>query len=162
MNDQFPPVPKWRPSFCPTLDQISERLSFYTNQKRDFVIFENGTCALVNDGLADQAAADAGQEILKKIFWAHPDMNPLNMKDGNVVVQYNHPAINVVIAEIAKANWSEIETRHQDGLTPSEVLVTPLGQNVFDDFGKKALLGRCYMFMDAQKPNIVRIVRRTA
>lgn len=160
MPDKFPPVPAWRPSFQPALDTIVDRFRYYTNEKRDFVVFENGTCAIVGDGLTDIEAADAGKQILKKIIHAHPDMKPLNMDDGNILIQYNHPAVNIVITETAGANWPEVEARHQDGLPPHEVLVTPLGQNVFDDFGKKALLGRCYMFMDAQAPNVVRIVRK--
>lgn len=43
---------------------------------------------------------------------------------------------------------------------PDEVLITPLGPNVFDDFGKMALFGRCFMFMDAQDPKVVRIERK--
>jgi len=38
--------------------------------------------------------------------------------------------------------------------------MTPLGSNVFDDFGKKSLFGRCFMFMDAQSPVIHQIVRK--
>jgi hypothetical protein len=38
--------------------------------------------------------------------------------------------------------------------------MTPLGSNVFDEFGKKALFGRCFMFMDAQEPRVVRIARK--
>lgn len=62
--------------------------------------------------------------------------------------------------EIAYFHWKEIEDRHLDGLTASEVLITPLGPNKFDDLGKQALLGRAYMFMDAQAPEIIEIRRR--
>lgn len=81
------------------------------------------------------------------------------MDDGNILVRYNHPGVNVVLSDIARAHWQEIEQRHLDGLTPDEVLITPLGQNKFDDFGKQALLGRAYMFMDAEQPEIVEIRR---
>ncbi len=49
-----------------------------------------------------------------------------------------------------------------DALATDEVLITAQGQNKFDDFGKKALFGCCYMFMDAQVPVVVRIVRHTS
>ena len=71
----------------------------------------------------------------------------------------NYPAANLVLADIASENWDEIDSRHLDGLTTDEVLITPLGPNRFDDFGKKALLGRAYMFMDAQDPETAQIVR---
>ena len=81
------------------------------------------------------------------------------MKDGNITVQYNHPAINVVLKDVAEKHWPVIDRNHQDALATSEVLITPLGSNTFDDFGKKALFGRCFMFMDAQAPEVIRIVR---
>ncbi len=114
---------------------------------------------MLDRGLNDEAARSAALKTLSEIFGFHPDMNPANMDDGNILVRYNHPAVNVVLRDVAVAHWAEIEQRHLDGLTESEVLITPLGQNVFDDFGKQALLGRAYMFMDAQLPDIVRIER---
>jgi hypothetical protein len=56
----------------------------------------------------------------------------------------------------------EIDNRHLDALAAHEVLITPLGQNKFDAFGKSALFGRCYMFMDAQDPMVASIERCAA
>jgi hypothetical protein len=114
---------------------------------------------LVENGLSEALAVQQATDLLSKIFNFHPDMNPVRMKDGNITVQYNQPALNVVLEDVAQANWADIERNHQDALATSEVLMTPLGQNKFDDFGKKALFGRCYMFMDAQSPKVVQIVR---
>ncbi|MGL6072574.1 MAG: hypothetical protein ACRC8S_00300 [Fimbriiglobus sp.] len=82
------------------------------------------------------------------------------MSDGNIVVEYNHPALNVVLTDVVDLHWAEIDRNHQSALATYEVLISPLGQNVFDDFGKKALFGRCFMFMDAQDPVVVQIVRK--
>jgi hypothetical protein len=153
------PVPKWRPSIAQPLDVIAERVAFYTNGKRDFAVFQHGTCVLVSNGLSEDLAAKEAVSTLSKIFNFHPDMNPVAMKDGNVTVQYNHPALNVVLDSIAKEHWHEIARRHQDALATSEVLMTPLGANKFDELGMKALFGRCFMFMDAQNPVVVRVVR---
>jgi hypothetical protein len=89
-------------------------------------------------------------------------MHPLNMDDGNVLVRYNHDVANVVLASVVKSNLDEIDKRHLDALTADEVLITPLGQNKFDAFGKSALFGRCYMFMDAQEPIVASIERFAA
>jgi hypothetical protein len=156
---QFPPVPKWRPTIRQPLDRVIERVAHYTNRQKDFAVFEYGTCVLVQDGLPEADAAVQAKEILSKIFNYHPDMNPVPMKDGNITVQYNHPALNVVLEDIVQLNWAEIDRNHQDALATDEVLMTPLGQNKFDDFGKKALFGRCFMFMDAQDPKVVKIER---
>jgi hypothetical protein len=136
-----------------------ERIRFYSNGSRDFAIFAHGTVVILPDGLADAEAEEHAKQALHSILYAHPDMNPLNMKDGNILVQYNHGAANVVLSDVADANWQEIDTQYQRALATDEVLITPLGQNKFDDFGKKALFGRCFMFMDAQAPKIVRIER---
>lgn len=155
----FPPVPAWRPSFAQPLEQVADRISYYFDGKADFAVLRNGTCVLLDDNLADSEAERFALRTLADILNFHPDMNPAPMDDGNILVRYNHPAVNVVLRDIAHAHWQEIEARHLDGLTEDEVLITPLGPNLFDDFGKQALLGRAYMFMDAQAPEVVRIER---
>lgn len=155
----FPPVPKWKPSFRQPIDRVVERMAYYTDQKRDIAVFANGTCVVLNDGLSDAAAAEFALSTLHDIFHAHPDMTPHPMDDGNILVTYSGPAANVVLRDIAELNWPEIEDRHLDGLATSEVLITPQGSNVFDAFGMQALLGRAYMFMDAQSPEVIEIRR---
>jgi len=157
---KFPPVPDWRPSIRQPIEQIVERLRFYTKCLREFAVFEHGTCVVLPDGLGDVEAESYAKEVLSKIFNYHPDMNPRSMKDGNVLVQYNHPAVNLVLNDVAIQHWTEIDSNHQRGLATSEVLVTPLGRNVFDELGKKALFGRCFMFMDAQAPRVIKLVRK--
>lgn len=157
----FPPVPAWRPSFAQPRNRIVDRINYYSNGKSDFAVFTNGTCVILDDGLSNEDARAFALKTLSDIFHFHPDMYPTPMDDGNILVRYNHPAANVVLADVAKAHWAEIERRHLDGLATSEVLITPLGQNKFDAFGKQALLGRAYMFMDAQNPEIVEIRRHS-
>jgi hypothetical protein len=160
--DQFPPVPKWRPEIIQPLDQIIDRVAYYTNRKKDFAVFRYGTCVLLPDGLSQEKAVEIAKDVLSLIFNYHPDMKPRDMDDGNIAIQYNHPALNVVLSSVASKHWAEIERMHLDALATHEVLMTPLGPNKFDDFGKKALFGRCFMFMDAQAPEVVQIVRAAA
>jgi hypothetical protein len=161
--ERFPPVPKWRPPFSQPVEDIIDRVAYYTNGTNDFAVFRHGTCVILPENeLDDDQAKRIAKAVLNKIYTYHPDMNPRPMDDGNIVIQYNHPALNVVLAEVAKLHWEEIDRNHQDALATSEVLMTPLGPNKFDDFGKQALFGRCYMFMDAQEPDVIRIVRAAA
>lgn len=162
MEGQFPPVPAWRPAIVQPVEAIVDRIRYYTNSARDFALFEHGTVVILEDGQSDEEARRYAEGVLHSIFNFHPDMNPLRMDDGNVLVQYNHPAVNVVLQDVVERHWEEIDERHQDALATHEVLITPLGPNQFDDFGKKALFGRCFMFMDAQEPNVVRIERKIA
>lgn len=156
---RFPPVPDWQPRIKQPTDAIIDRMSYYTDGERDFALFENGTISILPAGLSDAQADQHAKEAIHKVFHAHPDMHPLNMDDGNILVRYNHDLATVVLNEVAVSNWSEIDAEHQRALATDEVLITPLGHNTFDDFGKKALFGRCYMFMDAQDPRIIQIVR---
>lgn len=158
---RFPPVPDWQPDFNAPLDRIVERIRHYTNQMNDLAVFENGTCVVLPNDLPDEEARNFALDALHRIFHAHPDFNPMAMKDGNVLVRYNHPAVNLVFSDIVQQHWAEIDKRHQDALATHEVLLTPLGPNTFDDAGKKALFGRCFMFMDAQRPRVVRIERKS-
>ncbi len=160
-EDSFPPVPEWEPEIEVPLDQIIDRFAYYTDGGKDFVVFTHGTCAIVSDGLSDAEASEEAKGTLSQIFNYHPDMNPQNMDDGNILISYNHPAYNVVLDSITTKHMSTIEKNHQKALARSEVLMTPIGNNKFDDFGMKALFGRCYFFMDAKNPAVSRVVRKT-
>jgi hypothetical protein len=160
--ERFPPVPAWQPQIEQPLERIIDRVTHYSNGTKDFAVFRFGTVAVLPDGLTDSQANEHALQALHGVFHAHPDMNPVAMKDGNIVIHYNNNVANVVLSEVVEANWAEIDSKHQDALATHEVLITPMGQNTFDDHGKKALFGRCYMFMDAQSPEVVRIERRVA
>jgi hypothetical protein len=158
----FPPVPDWQPQFVPNLEETINTFNYYVNGKRDFLVFKNGTIVLIDDGLEDEKAIEQAKKILSEIFNYHPDMKPQSMDDGNILVSYNHPAYNIVFEKMAQEYWKDIDANHLKALSTDEVLITPLGPNKFDDFGKKALWGRCYFFMDAQNPEVLKIVRKSA
>lgn len=157
---QFPPVPKWRPAFTPPLDTLVERIHYYANGKKDFVVFEHGTCVVVPNGLTEEDAKTNALDTLSAIFHRHADMNPVAMDDGNILMRYSGPALNVVLCDFARAHWTEIEANHLDAIATDEVLVDAKGRlNVFDENGKMGLYGRCFLFMDAQTKNVVRVER---
>jgi hypothetical protein len=152
-------VPDWQPGIQQPLDRIADRVRFYVDGTRDFVQFSHGTCVYVENGLTDQAASSKATQSLQKLLGSHPDFRPLRMRDGNVLVRYSDGVVNVVLAEVSEANWPDIEENHQQALLRDEVLLTAMGPNQFDDFAKLALFGRCFMFMDAQAPEVVHIER---
>ena len=157
---RFPPVPDWRPAIRQPLDVIVDRMKYYTDGKKDMAVFKHGTCVVLEGDLSDRRAKAFAKEVLAKIFNFHADMRPTNMDDGNILVRYNHPAANVVLGDIVQLHWAEIDANHLRALARGEVLISRRGSNVFDDLGKKALFGRCFMFMDAQAPKVVQIVRK--
>ena len=153
------PAPAWHPEFAPTIDEVVDRMRYYTDGSKDIAVFNYGTCVVLPDGLTEPAARSKASEVLSAVFNFHPDMYPTPMDDGNILVQYNHPAFNVVLSKLAKTNMDQIRQKYLSALAPSEVILTPGGPNQFDEVGMMALYGRCFMFMDAQDPRIVRIVR---
>jgi hypothetical protein len=155
----FPPVPAWQPWFNQPILAIIEAMKFYTNRTKDLAIFANGTIAVLPDGLTESQAKAHALEALNKVLFAHPDMNPMPMKDGNILIQYSHDIVTLVLKDVSESRFAEIDREYRRAIVDQEVMITPLGQNEFDDFGKKALFGRCFMFMDAQKPEILQIAR---
>ncbi len=97
---QFPPVPDWKPEIRQPLDSITERIRFYTNDSRDFAVFGYGTVAITENGLSDTEAERHEKQSLNNVFHAHPDMNPMNMKDGNILIQYNHDVASLGLCDI--------------------------------------------------------------
>jgi hypothetical protein len=152
-------APAWRPDIVQPFDRLVERLREYTGHERDLALFTHGTAVLLPAGLDDAAADAFARQALREIFHRHPDMTPVPMTDGNVLVRYGDRAANLVLADIVAQHRDAIEANHLRALIAGEVLLTPLGANLFDDLGKQALFGRCYLFMDAQRPDVVRIVR---
>jgi hypothetical protein len=161
-DKNFPPVPAWQPDIRIPLEKVIDRFRYYTDNKKDFVVLKHGTCVLVPDGLTDEQAGKEALETLSKIFNYHPDMNPKSMDDGNILIFYNHPAYTVVLEEITKQHMDMIRTNHLKALARDEVLMTSAGPNKFDDFGMKAVFGRCYFFMDAEKPEVFAVIRKTS
>ena len=159
-TNDFPPVPAWQPNIEIPLGKIIDRFRHYTDNKRDFVILKHGTCVLVADGLTEEQAKKEALDTVSRIFNYHPDMNPKSMDDGNILIFYNHPAYTVVLEEITRQHMDLIRTNHLKALARDEVLMTSAGPNKFDDFGMKALFGRCYFFMDAKKPEVVSVIRK--
>ncbi|MEO3879479.1 hypothetical protein [Rheinheimera fenheensis] len=157
----FPPVPDWKPEIVQPLEVVIDTIKYYSDGKRDFAVFKNGTVVLVPEGLTDEEVVQLAMESLRNVFHAHPDMRPQEMDDGNILVGYNHNVANVVLSSVVEKHWQVIDRNHQRALATSEVLITPLGNNVFNDFGKKSLFGRCFMFMDAQNPEVVEVVRKS-
>jgi hypothetical protein len=156
-----PPVPDWRPDIVQPIERVVERLRYYSEGKRDLAFFAHGTVVLLPDGLDDDAARGFARDALHAIFHRHRDMDPEPMKDGNILVRYGERVANLVLGDIATLHRDAIESNHLRALATGEVLLTAQGANIFDDFGKRALFARCYLFMDAQAPDVVRIERAT-
>lgn len=151
----FPPKPKWKPNLPVDIELIYEKAKYYTGEKLQFAVFQNGTVTFFSnkvDNIEDSAKAS-----LDKIYNFHPDFKPTTMNDGNYLIEYSQPAFTIVFKDEIDNRWDYIDKNHQDGICGTEVLINAQGQhNVFDSMGKICLFGRAKMFMDAQDPKVVK------
>jgi hypothetical protein len=157
-QSDFPPKPKWKPSIPVDLPRTVKTFAYYTDRRRSFAVFKNGTCVLLPDGSL-QADLDA-KGILDKVYRYHPDFNARPMDDGHFLVGYSQPAYSIVFSDEFEAHRQYIEQHHLDGVVRDEVLLNAKGEpNKFDDDGKIGLFARARMFLDAQNPEVVQIWR---
>lgn len=157
--DDFPPKPKWKPNVPVDLAVIAERARYYTNAQKTVVLFRHGTCVILP---ADHAKPEEeAREVLDRVYRFHPDFNPLLMDDGNFTVSYSQPnCFSIVTAAEFEKNREYIRKNHLDGVVKDEVLLNAERQpNVFDERGMLGLFGRARMFLDAQKPEVIRVIR---
>ncbi|QKJ32124.1 hypothetical protein HQ865_20930 [Mucilaginibacter mali] len=153
---RFPPIPSWRPDTPVNHDEIMDRAKYYTDEKVQLGVFENGTVALFPPPQVN--IEEETKATLNKIYYSHPDFNPMTMDDGNYLIQYRHPAFTIVFKKELDDYWDYIEENHLRGVCTDEVLMNSQGKpNVFDRISKICLYGRAKMFMDAQDPKIVRV-----
>lgn len=156
LPDDFPPKPKWKPNLPVDLQKTIETFAYYSDKKKTFAVFENGTCVVIPDGAADPEKQ--AKEILDKVYNYHPDFNPQKMDDGNFMVSYSQPAYSVVFKDEFEKNRDYIEQNHLDGVVRAEVLLNAKREaNKFDDIGKIGLFAPARMFLDAQNPVVVKI-----
>lgn len=154
--EDFPPKPKWKPNLPVDIERTIQTFAYYSDKKRTFAVFQNGTCVLIPDGSSNLESA--AKEILNKVYNYHPDFNPQAMDDGNFMVSYSQPAYSVVFKDEFEKNRDYIEQNYSDGWVRDEVLLNENGKSdKFDDRFKIGLFARSRMFLDAQSPVVVKI-----
>jgi hypothetical protein len=154
-EDDFPPKPKWKPNLPIDIDLIYEKARYYTGDRLQLAIFQNGTITFFSNKVAN--IEESAKSALDKIYNFHPDFKPLTMDDGNYLIEYSQPAFTIVFKDEIEKHWDYIDNNYQNGICRAEVLINAQGQqNVFDRIGKICLYGRAKMFMDAQAPKIFR------
>jgi hypothetical protein len=157
--DDFPPKPKWKPNVPVDLSVVANRASYYTDGKKTLVIFRFGTCVVLP--AETEKPEEEARKVLDSVYNYHPDFNPQSMDDGNFAVSYSQPnCFSVITKDEFEKNREYIRTNHLDGLVRDEVLLNAEKKpNVFDDRGMIGLFGRARMFLDAQQPEIVNVIK---
>lgn len=156
--DDFPPKPKWKPEIPVDLAMVADRAGYYTDGQKIVVIFRHGTCVALP--ASQTKPEDAAKAVLNRVYNYHPDFNPQLMDDGNSIVSYSQKnCFSIVTKKEFETHREYIRKNHLDGIVRDEVLMNAEGKpNVFDERGMLGLFGRARMFMDAQKPEVARVL----
>ena len=157
--DDFPPKPKWKPIISVDLSVIADRANYYTDRKKTVVIFHFGTCVVLP--AESSKPEEEAKSVLDRVYNYHPDFNPQIMDDGNFIVTYSQPnCFSIVTKQEFEKNRDYIRQNHLDGVVSDEVLLNAEKKpNVFNDRGMIGLFGRARMFMDAQHPEVIQVLR---
>ncbi|PWT76091.1 MAG: hypothetical protein C5B59_07415 [Bacteroidetes bacterium] len=91
-KDTFPPKPKWKPNLPTDIDLIYEKTRYYTCDKLQFAIFQNGTVTIFPERVDDVGCGAIS--FLEKIYNFHADFKPMTMGDGNYLIGYSQPAFS--------------------------------------------------------------------
>ena len=113
-DTDFPPKPKWKPNLPVDIELIYEKARYYTGDKLQFAVFQNGTVTFFSnkvDNIEDSAKAS-----LDKIYNFHADFKPMEMDDGNYLIEYSQPAFTIVFKSETEKYWEYIDKNHQDGI----------------------------------------------
>lgn len=155
-------VPAWKPDCDRDLERIATLCTHFTNGATSFVVFSHGTCVIMDSPVNEEEAFQTASQHLSLFLKSHPDVQPLAMNDGSVLVQsLNVSAVSIVPPETLASYQSQIEENHLSAIPGHEVIMTPNGPNVFDDFGKQVLFARAFIFWDAQDLRPTKFVRPT-
>lgn len=151
----WPPRPRWQPPITSDLERIARTCAYYLDNRDSFAVFERGTCALMRPGIPKPLENTVS--ILREIIHHHPDFRCQRMDDGNWMITYKYPAMNIVFGDEFESNIDYIEAHYRSGIIEDEVFrdrdgaVAPLDK----PSDKIGLLGRARMFMDALNPKII-------
>ena len=117
------PSPRWVPDKVEDIKLIYDRLGFYTDLKRSFVVYKHGTGVFPEKSACDPSECDS---LLMSVVMNPPDFKVTPMKDGNFLVGFAGPVYGVVIGEFFKKNKDRIINRVSlGGLLPGERLLRP-------------------------------------
>jgi len=83
-DTDFPPKPKWKPNLPVDIELIYEKAKYYTGNKLQFAVFQNGTVTFFSTKVDN--IADSAKTALDKIYHFHPDFKLMTMDDGNYLI----------------------------------------------------------------------------
>lgn len=117
------PCPTWVPDKVENINTIYDRLAFYTNHKKHFVVYEHGTGVYPGKAGSDPIECDS---ILMSVVMNPPNFKVSPMKDGNFLVGFKGPVYGVVLGDFYHENKNIIINNvSSGGLLPGEKLLKP-------------------------------------
>lgn len=142
------PQPNWIPDAFEDAADVGERMQFYTNGRRSFVVYLSGTT--VFSGSALQGEDDDYHQALCDVVSHSPDFKVMPMEDANLLIRFAGPVCGLVFEKFYRSNERQItEYATLGGLLPGEVFLSPADRESIPDLHYYAgLFGRAKLYRD--------------
>jgi hypothetical protein len=117
---------QWEPENLTPLDEIEERMQFYTQGKGGVTMMGNGTLLFLTDG--DDPIDDARKALNEARFIT--DFRVVALKEGGYLVGF-HDAVAVFVSDNEfERRRAEVATRQDELRFPGEVFFAPSDQSM--------------------------------
>jgi hypothetical protein len=143
------PCPIWVPDRVEDIKIIYDRLAFYTNNKKHFVVYEYGTGVYPKKAECDPIECDS---ILMSVVMNPPNFKVTPMKDGNFLVGFKGPVYGVVLGDFYQ-EYKDLIINNvlSGGLLPGEKLLKPESDfSIPEDHYYIGLYARAKLYADAE------------
>lgn len=138
-------------------------INFCTENVKDnraFVLFNHGTCIVIEDLNEIDQIRDKAFEILKETAIPNAKFVCSPVEDNNLIVSYTKPVFHLRFQEDIDKHRASISNDFVRFLTPEERASTPLGWNP-PFHAKIGLRSRARLIKDAHDPVIAQIIAPT-
>lgn len=76
---------------------ILEKAKYYTGEKLQIAVFKYGTIVIFPERVSD--IYSSALKTLDLVYNSHPDFNPVEMDDGNYLIEYTQLAFMIVFKD---------------------------------------------------------------
>lgn len=138
-------------------DRLIQFCASNVQESRSFVLFQHGTCIVVQDLTEIDEIKSFALETLARTAVPGAKFVCAPVEDENIIVSYSEPVFHLRFGEDIRAHREAIETDFMRFLSEEERATTPLGWDP-PFHAKIGLRSRARLLKDAQQPVICQII----
>lgn len=145
---------KWQPDYPQEIEHVAEKMKFYSDLKHNFIILKNSTCLFFNDMENHESNVEKVMESAKTLTDFSVDV----MSGGDYIVNIRGPIDVYVGKEEFENQKHEIERRLDELKYPGEAFTSEDAKGLEKERILVGLYARAKMLMDAESPEIAKVV----